>query len=187
MRRKWPLQARLLTNHNSKQAVLWKYGIQTTQCQSFWPPCRHPKQLQAQRTLNRGGKKQREKKHIVIIKKVAERGRLQSKTCKVDLKQCLSQASNWTGLLFFKKQQQKNGELRDEKDLMLTQQPPVTPWISEKHIGQIACCAVRGCGERMKKWSEGWFRKEGRKEGVEQVVLLLSRKSVQKRSPGVKN
>lgn len=70
---------------------------------------------------------------------------------------------------------------------MLTQQPPVTPWISEKHIGQIACCAVRGCGERMKKWSERWFRKEGRKEGVEQVVLLLSRKSVQKRSPGVKN
>lgn len=36
------LQVRLLTNHNSKQAMLGKYGICVTQRQNFWPPCWHP-------------------------------------------------------------------------------------------------------------------------------------------------
>lgn len=62
-----------------------------------------------------GGKKQREKKHVVIIKKVAERGRLKSKTCKVDLQQCLSQASNWTGLLFKKNNNKKTGNKEMKK------------------------------------------------------------------------
>lgn len=121
--RKWPLQARLLTNHNSKQAVLWKYGIQTTQCQNFWPPCRHPNSCRRWGPLMATNKeKETDRKKGQNNKRSSRRGVKNQKHAKQSFSSVCVEPETRLGLVFIR----RNWEMR--KTWCQHVSPPVPLW-----------------------------------------------------------